>query len=251
MILKKDIEIYLNDYLKVSEFTDLCPNGLQVSGSDKISKIITGVSASVALFEEAISEQADAVIVHHGIIWNFERPLYKGGYRERIRLLLNNNLNLFAYHLPLDAHPEVGNNILLCNALKLTDVKPFGNDKGQYIGMQGSCEPVISSAFFESIRNLVGRDLTLFPHGPELISSVGIISGGAQKYITQAVSEGLDAFITGEVSEHIMHYAQEEHIHFISAGHYATERFGIIALGDLIAQQFDVQVKFVDIPNPV
>ena len=105
--------------------------------------------------------------------------------------------------------------------------------------------------FLSNIKNLVDRDLTLFPHGPEKISSVGIISGGAQKYITQAVSEGLDAFVTGEVSEHIMHYAREEQIHFISAGHYATEKFGIIALGDLIAQEFEVQVKFVDIPNPV
>jgi len=251
MILKKDLEIYLNDYLNVSEFTDLCPNGLQVSGSDKISKIVTGVSASVALFEEAISEQADTVIVHHGIIWNFERPLYKGGYRKRIKLLLSNNLNLFAYHLPLDAHLKIGNNILLCDALKLSDVKPFGNDKGQYIGMQGTCAPIPSLTFFENIKNLVDRDLTLFPHGPEKISSVGIISGGAQKYITQAVSEDLDAFITGEVSEHIMHYAREEHIHFISAGHYATEKFGIMALGDLIGQKFDVQIKYVDIPNPV
>ena len=250
-MLRDQLETFLNDYLNADEFTDLCPNGLQVNGTEKISKIITGVSASVALFEEAISENADAIIVHHGIIWNFERPLYKGGYRERVKLLLTNNINLFAYHLPLDAHPQIGNNIRLCNALQLQEIKPFGNDKGQYIGMQGTRPPIASHSFFNQLKNIVDRDLTIFPYGPKKISSVGIISGGAQKYITQAVAEGLDVFITGEVSEHIMYYAQEEQIHFIAAGHYATEKLGIIALGDLIAEKFDVGVKFTDIPNPV
>lgn len=250
-MLRDQLETFLHDYLNADDFTDLCPNGLQVNGTEKISKIITGVSASVALFEKAISENADAIIVHHGIIWNFERPLYKGGYRERVKLLLTNNINLFAYHLPLDAHPQIGNNIRLCNALQLQETKPFGNDKGQYIGMQGTRTPITSHAFFDQLKNIVERDLTIFPYGPKKISSVGIISGGAQKHITQAVAEGLDVFITGEVSEHIMHYAREEQIHFISAGHYATEKFGIIALGDLIAEKFDIEVKFIDIPNPV
>lgn len=250
-MLRDQLETFLNDYLSANEFTDLCPNGLQVNGTEKISKLITGVSASVALFEKAISEKADAIIVHHGIIWNFERPLYKGGYRERIKLLLTNNINLFAYHLPLDAHPQIGNNIRLCNALQLKEIKPFGDDKGQYIGMQGTLAPTASHEFFDQLKNIVERDLTIFPYGPEKISSVGIISGGAQKYIAQAVAEGLDAFITGEVSEHIMHYAREEQIHFIAAGHYTTEKFGIIALGDLIAEKFKIEVKFIDIPNPV
>lgn len=250
-MLKSELEVYLNNYLNINDFSDLCPNGIQVSGSDQISKIVTGVSASVALFEKAISEKADTIIVHHGIIWNFERPLYKGGYRERVRLLLTHNINLFAYHLPLDAHPEIGNNINLCRDLHLKDIQPFGNDKGQYIGMKGNCPPVDPESFVARIKNVVKREPTVFPYGPDEISKVGIISGGAQKFISQAVDEKLDAFITGEVSEHIMHYAREEKIHFISAGHYATEKSGIIALGRLITEKFGTDITFIDIPNPV
>ncbi len=250
-MLRNQLETFLNKYLNTDEFNDLGPNGLQVSGKEEISKVVTGVSASVALFEAAIDEKADAILVHHGIIWNFERPLYKGGYRERVKLLLTNNINLFAYHLPLDAHPQIGNNVNFCNALQLQEIQPFGNDKGQYIGMKGICNPVDYKSFFEQVKNIVNHDLTIFPYGPKEISSAGIISGGAQKYISQAVAEGLDAFITGEVSEHIMHYAQEEQIHFIAAGHYATEKSGIIALGKLVAEKFNINVKFIDIPNPV
>ncbi len=248
---RDELEKYINDLLSINEFNDLCPNGLQVSGSEDISRVVTGVSASVALFEKAIEEKADAVIVHHGIIWNFERPVYKGGYRKRIKLLLAHDINLFAYHLPLDAHPEIGNNANMCKALGLSDIRPFGNDKGQYIGMQGRCKPVDDKSFFKTVKQIVNRDLTIFPFGPAQISSIGIISGGAQKYISQAVAEGLDVFITGEVSEHIMHYAQEENIHFIAAGHYATEKSGVMALGKVIADTFNVEVKFIDIPNPV
>jgi dinuclear metal center YbgI/SA1388 family protein len=242
---------YINDYLKITDFNDLGPNGLQVAGSGEIKKIITAVSASVALFRKAIELKADTLIVHHGIIWNFERPLYIGGYRERLRLLLGHNLNLLAYHLPLDAHPEIGNNAQLANRLGLHSVQPFGDYKGNYVGVRGEVTPTESENFFGRIEHLLERKPLVFPYGPEKISRVGIISGGAQKELNQAVAAGLDVFITGEVSEHTMYYAQEEQIHFVAAGHYATERYGVQALGDLIRKKFSIDVAFVDIENPV
>lgn len=250
--MKRDeLTQYLQSYLHSDEFNDLGPNGLQVEGKSEIKKIITGVSASVALFEAALEQKADAVLTHHGIIWNFERPTYRGGYRERVRLLLANDINLYAYHLPLDAHPEVGNNAELCRLLGIKNMQPFGDYKGQFVGMRGEIEPMAADVFAEVIAQVVHRDPLLFPFGPDVIRKVGIISGGAQKEISQAVAAGLDAFVTGEVSEHIMHYAQEEGIHFIAAGHYATEQFGVQALGRHLAEKFDVQVEYIDVPNPV
>jgi dinuclear metal center YbgI/SA1388 family protein len=189
--------------------------------------------------------------VHHGIIWDFERPLYQGGYRERLRLLLTENINLLAYHLPLDAHPEVGNNAQLAQALQLKNLQPFGDPRGQSIGIRGTIEGLPRDSFFKRVESVMNRSLLVFPFGPDYINRVGIISGRAQKELKQAVADKLDLFITGEVSEHIMHYAKEERIHFIAAGHYATEKFGILALSDHLSRKFQLQIKFVDIPNPV
>jgi dinuclear metal center YbgI/SA1388 family protein len=248
---RDELTNYLADYLRVDEYKDDCPNGLQVEGRTEVRKIVTGVSASVELFEIAKEQKADTIIVHHGLIWYFERPLYKGGYRERIRLLIENNLNLYGFHLPLDAHEEIGNNAQLCRKLKVENMRPFGDIKGQYIGMKGEIKKTKKKMFFAQIRDVVGRDPLIFDYGPNLIEKIGVISGGAQKYFNQAVSAGLDVYLTGEVSEHIMHYAKEENIHFVSAGHYATEKFGIIALGKILEEQFDVEVSFIDINNPV
>jgi dinuclear metal center YbgI/SA1388 family protein len=248
---RQDLLEYLNSYLKINDFSDSCPNGLQVEGREEISKVLTAVSASVELFAKAIHEQADTVIVHHGIIWDFERPLYRGSYRERVRLLLTENINLLAYHLPLDAHPEIGNNVRLGRVLNLKNLHPFADRHGNFIGMRGTSEAVPKDSFFVKIETVVNHPVLVFPYGPDYICQVGIISGAGQKDIQRAVAEGLDVFITGEVSEHIMHYAKEEKIHFIAAGHYATEKFGIMALSDLLSRQFPLQVKFVDIPNPV
>ena len=248
---REKLTAFLSDYLKINEFTDYGPNGLQVEGVDEVRKIVTAVTASVELFNKAIEENADTIIVHHGIIWNFERPLFKGGYRERVRLLLENNINLYAFHLPLDAHPEIGNNAQICHALNVQQLKPFGESKGQYTGIFGEIDPVDKQSFFSKVSEVVGREPLIFDYGPGVIQKVGMISGGAQKYITQAVQYGLDVFITGEVSEHIMHYVQEERIHFIAAGHYATEKFGVKALGNLIKEKFNLNVSFIDIVNPV
>ncbi len=242
---------YLNELLKVDEFKDLCPNGLQVEGNNEIKKIVTAVSASVELFEKALAMGADTIIVHHGIIWNFERPVYKGGYKKRIKLLLENNINLLAFHLPLDAHPQIGNNAQIARILELQNIEPFGEYNGKLIGVKGETANINDEEFFLRIKEKINIDTLFFPFGPKKISRVGIISGGAQKDVKQAVLQGLDFYLTGEVSEHILHYVKEEGIHFASCGHHATERFGVIALGELLKDKFNIAVQYIDIPNPV
>ena len=242
---------YLHTYLRVADYKDYGPNGLQVEGRDTIKKIVTGVSASVDLFEKAINQKADAIIVHHGIIWNFERPLYKGGYKKRVKLLLEHNISLLAFHLPLDAHEEVGNNALIARLLGLKNVEPFGEHNGQKVGMRGEWIGAPVRQLMGIVRTHINERALIYDYGPEAIKQVGIISGGAQKEVKQAVLQGLDCYITGEVSEHTLHYVKEEGIHFIAAGHHATERFGIRALGEHIQQQFDVEVEYIEIPNPV
>ena len=242
---------YLADFLKTGEYTDYGPNGLQVEGRAEIKRLVTGVSASVELFGRAIEAKADAVLVHHGIIWTGQHPLYRGGYRERVRLLLAHEINLFAYHLPLDAHPTVGNNAQLGMLLELQDVRPFGEYQGRPIGVRGELDDVPGHVFFARVERVVDRKPLIFAYGPEKIRTVGIISGGAQGDVTQAVDEGLDVYITGEVSERTLHYAKEERIHFVSAGHYATKRFGVRALGNHLEERFGLEVRFVDLFNPV
>lgn len=248
---RDELTEYLNEYLQIDKFKDYGPNGCQVEGRREVKKIVTGVSACVELFEKAIEKKADAILVHHGIIWNFERPVYRGGYKKRVKILLNNDINLFAYHLPLDAHAEVGNNIRLAKILDLKTLEPFGDYNGTFIGYKGEISGSEAMDVFDSIKSQINPDAVIFPFGPDVIRSVGIISGGAQKEVKQAVLQGLDLYITGEVSEHILHYVKEEGIHFVAAGHHATERFGIIALGEHLNEKFGVDVEFVDIPNPV
>ena len=234
-----ELNKYLEQYLNVANFQDLCPNGLQVEGNNEVHKIVTAVSASVDLFEKAIKEGADTIIVHHGIIWNFERPIYRGSYKKRVKMLLDNNINLLAYHLPLDAHLEVGNNT------------PFGEYNGKLIGVKGELPAINDEEFFLRIKEEINIDTLFLPYGPHNINTIGIISGGAQKDVKQAVSENLDFYLTGEVSEYNLHYAKEEKIHFASCGHHATERFGVIALGEHLKNKFDINVKYIDIPNPI
>jgi dinuclear metal center YbgI/SA1388 family protein len=245
-----DLEIYLNQYLNIEEFKDLCPNGLQVEGCGNVNKIITAVSASMELFERAINEKADTIIVHHGIIWNFERPVYRGSYKNRVKILLDNHINLFAYHLPLDAHLEVGNNVQIAQKLKLKNITPFGEYNGKLIGVKGELPAVNDEELFLRIKEEINIDTLFYPYGPHKISKVGIISGGAQKDVKQAVEQGLDMYITGEVSEYNLHYAKEEKIHFASCGHHATERFGVAALGEHLKEKFALNVNYIDIPNP-
>jgi dinuclear metal center YbgI/SA1388 family protein len=248
---RKALTDYLQRYLNADEFKDYCPNGLQVEGREEVHKIVTGVSASVELFEKALERMADTILVHHGIIWDFERPVYKGGYKKRVKLLLENDINLYAFHLSLDAHPEVGNNAEIARMLPLNSLEPFGEIHGSDIGFKGTCNAIPAMDIFDLIKTRINEKALVFPFGPDRIKSVGIISGGAQKQVKEAVLEGLDLYLTGEASEHILHYVKEEGIHFIAAGHHATERFGVKALGEHLAEHMDVEVEYIDIPNPV
>lgn len=246
MVLRDEIIRYLNDELQVALFKDYGPNGLQVEGREQVNKIATAVSASVQLFERAAAIGADMIIVHHGILWDKSSLVVKGGYKRRLETLLNNEMTLLAYHLPLDKHPRIGNNALAVEALQMKNQIEFAD-----VGWAGDVKPCSLDVLLKNIHDFYQSHPLVFAYGPEQIERIGICSGGAQRSIVEAIDLGLDAFITGESSEATMHLAQEGEIHFIAAGHYASERPGIRALGQQVARQFEIPVEFIDIPNPV
>jgi dinuclear metal center YbgI/SA1388 family protein len=250
-MINYELEKYIDTLLDAQKYQDMCPNGLQVEGRKEIKKIACGVSACVELFSEAIKEKADAVLVHHGIIWDFEKPLFRGGHKNRVKLLLENDINLFAYHLPLDGNMQFGNNALIARMLQGKDIMPFGEYKGSAIGCSASFNKLPSEQLFKRIKENINPEALIFPFGSDSVSKVGIISGAAQKQIKEAVLQGMDTFISGEVSEHVYHYAREEGIHFVAAGHHATEIFGVRELGRHLEEKFGLDVQFINIHNPV
>jgi dinuclear metal center YbgI/SA1388 family protein len=243
-----DLIAACDELLDPAAFDDLGPNGLQVPGRTEIGRVITGVTAQRALFERAVALEGDLVLVHHGLFWNFDPIGLTPLLAERLRPLFKHDLALAAYHLPLDAHPEVGNNALLAGALGCADHVAFGT-----VGRGGTfAEPVPVTTLVERVAAACGgREPLLFDGGPASVRRIAIVSGGAAGELPRAVAEGYDAFLTGEPKEHVMADAREAGIHFIAAGHYATETHGIRRIGDLIAQRFGVSHSFVDIPNPV
>ena len=250
-ITRLELQNYLEGMLRVSDISDYCPNGLQVEGTSKIEKIVTGVTASQALVDAAIQANADALIVHHGYFWKGESQAVTGMKKRRLSALLSSNVNLFAYHLPLDVHPELGNNRQLASLLGIQNVSAVNGIKPIGVVMQGNFEkPIEATELQGNLRNLLGRDVLLEGPVSKSISTVAWCTGGGQGFIEQAVERGVDAFITGEVSEQTVHTAREMGITFFAAGHHATERYGVKALGEHIAQQFDVTVEFIDIDNP-
>ncbi|MBN1465172.1 Nif3-like dinuclear metal center hexameric protein [candidate division KSB1 bacterium] len=246
MVERDVITAYLNDYMKIDEFNDYGPQGLQVEGKETVAKIVTGVSASVQFFEKAADAGADMIIVHHGLLWDRETPIIKGGFKRRLTTLLRHEMTLLAYHLPLDKHPDIGNNALAARALAMSDMEEFAG-----VGCMGAIKSCSVDLLVRKVKKLYGREPLLFDYGPERIERVGICSGGAERSIVEAIDRHLDAFITGSAGEPTMHLAKEGGIHFISAGHYATERLGIRALGEHVAKKFKVAVEFIDIPNPL
>jgi dinuclear metal center YbgI/SA1388 family protein len=242
---------YLDSYLRVGEVKDYGPQGLQVEGREEIRKIVTAVSSSIELFERAAAAGADAILVHHGILWDRDPRVVRGPFRRRIQLLLEKGLNLLAYHLCLDRHDELGNNILGVRGLGLDEIAPFGIYQGMSIGYRGDAGGVPAEEMVRRIETFYGAKALAFLYGPPSVRHVGVISGGAQGEIRQAIDAGLDMYLTGEASEFVMHAAQEAGIHFVAAGHYATERIGIRALGEHLAAQFGLEAQFIDIPNPV
>ena len=213
----------------------------------------TGVSAHRELFERAASAGAGLVLVHHGLFWDRGPRSLSHTLAARLRLLLERDMNLAAYHLPLDAHPELGNNALIAAGLGCHEREPFGRHRGMAIGVRArfSDGGLPAEELFARVEALTGRRPLVFDHGPERVRSIGIVSGGGAGSLGEAVQAGLDAFLTGEPAEPAMEEAREAGIHFVAAGHYATETFGIRRLGDVVSERFDVEHRFIDVPNPV
>lgn len=238
---------WLDDLLKPEEFDDHGPNGLQVPGREEVATVVTGVSAGLELFERAAAEGADLVLVHHGLLWKGPpRPLDLPAKR-RLQALFEHDMGLAAYHLPLDAHLEHGNNALLAAALGARVTGPFAQ-----IGVAAAFDaPLPAAELVERVRAATGRDPLAVQGGPALVADVAIVSGGGQGYLTDAIAAGHDAFLTGEASERNFNDAREAGIHFVAAGHYATETLGVQRLGELLADRFGLRHVFVDVPNPI
>ncbi|MEE8525784.1 MAG: Nif3-like dinuclear metal center hexameric protein, partial [Thermoanaerobaculia bacterium] len=231
---------------------DYGPNGLQVEGRPTIRRLVTAVSSCRELFVRARRAEADAVLVHHGIFWNGMPVALTGMQYRRVRELVAGEINLLAYHLPLDRHPIYGNNALAARAFELVDVEPFAVCKGLPIGFKGSfAEPVSAADLRRRCAEIYGQEPLTFDDGPDPVETLGIVSGGAQQDFHTAIGEGLDAFVTGEVSEWVMNVAEESGTHFLAAGHYASERLGVRALGEHLGERFGITVEFIDLPNPV
>ena len=248
----KAVISYLDELLAAQDFDDYGPNGLQVPGSGEVSVVATGVSAHRDLFERAAEAGAQLVIAHHGLFWDFHPRSISPAMKERLRVLFDNDMSLAGYHLPLDAHPEVGNNALICEALGLQRGEPFGEHQGRRIGFVGrSAEGVPFEELRRRCAAAFGREPFVWDAGPEVVHRVGVVSGAAASSFGEAIALGLDAFLTGEPAEHVMADAQESGTHFIAAGHYATETFGVRRLGELVAERFGVEHRFLEAPNPI
>ncbi|MBB1350013.1 MULTISPECIES: Nif3-like dinuclear metal center hexameric protein [unclassified Pseudoalteromonas] len=248
---RREFNQLLNDILKPHLIKDFCPNGLQVEGTNEIKKIVTGVTASQALIEAAIEQQADAILVHHGFFWKGESQPITGMKKRRIGALLANDINLFGYHLPLDIHPAVGNNAQLAKLLDIeieAGLEPTSNS----VAMKGRLKtPLSGEDFADKIAKVLNRTpLTSLVRSAK-IETIALCTGGGQGYIDLAAEQGIDAYLTGEASEQTIHSSREQNIDFFAAGHHATERYGVKALGELLAQEHGFDVTFIDIDNPV
>ena len=248
---RTDLISYIDGLLNTSAFQDYGPNGLQVEGAEQVRRIVSGVTASQALIEAAIERGADTLLVHHGYFWKGEDPRIIGMKQRRIKALLAHNINLIGYHLPLDAHPELGNNAQLAKQLGFRVRGGFGRDAGPDIGQFGELDtPMQGEQLAHHIETVLGRQPLYVAGHQRPVQTIAWCSGGAQSYIEQAAELGVDAYLTGEVSEYTVHMARELGIHFYAAGHHATERYGIQVLAEHLAQQFDLHHEFVDIDNP-
>jgi dinuclear metal center YbgI/SA1388 family protein len=256
---RDEIIDFLDELLDARSFSDYGPNGLQVAGAREVSVVVTGVSAHLELFTRAAALRAQMVLCHHGLFWNKQPQTVDERRRARLEALFTGDMSLAAYHLPLDAHAETGNNALICEALGLVRSEQFGEAGGRPIGWVGRApEPLPAAEFvercmrvFETSGDGWDRVPLVYGDGPGTVRSVGVVSGGGAGMLADAVAAGLDAFVTGEPSEPAMADAREAGIHFVAAGHYATETFGIRRLGEIVAERFGVEHRFVDVPNPV
>jgi dinuclear metal center YbgI/SA1388 family protein len=238
---------YLDGLMDPASFEDHGPNGLQVPGSAEVAKVVTGVSAQLELFERAAGTGAQLVLCHHGLFWDFHSRALTPEMKRRLSVLFEHDISLAGYHLPLDAHPDVGNNALICEALGLERGERFGG-----VGWVGRSEGGVPfTEFRERCVALFGQEPLVWDAGPDVVHSVGVVSGAAHSSLMDAIALGLDAFITGEPAEHTMADAREGGVHFLACGHYATETFGVRRLGALLEERFAIAHEFVDLPNPV
>lgn len=244
---------YCDDLLEISTFGDYGPNGLQVPGNPEVSRVATAVSAHLASIEAAAEAGADLLLTHHGLFWDFHPRALTGPMTARLKAAFAADLSVAGYHLPLDGHSEIGNNALLLRQFGFEPVPGLiGEAKGRHIGAVGRRpDPISAGEFFQLVESELGREPLVFDSGPDEITSIGIVSGAAASDIHTAIGLGLDAYLTGEPSEHVFADAHEGAIHFIAAGHYATETCGIRRLGERVAERFDLAHEFIDIPNPI
>lgn len=251
MVHLRDLLRYLDDLLEVERFQDYCPNGLQVEGAATVNRLVCGVTASQALIEAAVEANADALLVHHGYFWKGEAAPIVGMKKRRIARLLEHDISLLAYHLPLDAHPVYGNNVQLAQVLGLNVEGSFGPAGNPAIGLYGSlAEPLSGEALAEQIGARLGRPPLHVGEAGAPVRTLAWCTGGAQGFIEEAARLGVDAYLTGEVSEQTVHLARENGLHFYAAGHHATERYGARALGEHLADHFGIEQRFIDIDNP-
>ncbi len=267
-----DIVQELERLLEPARFDDYGPNGLQVPGSERVETVATGVSAHLELFERAVAERAQLLVVHHGIFWGTGPGPIDAQLKRRLQVLFDADVGLAAYHLPLDAHATLGNNALLARALGAERIEPFALHRGEPIGFiaqlggagdaeqadgAGSDEDgddgggIVARELFRRVREIAAREPLVFDAGPPRVRRVAIVSGAGSDYIAEAAAAGADALLTGEPAERVMAQAHELGVHFIAAGHYATETFGVRALGEHLAQRFGVRHVFLDVPNPI
>ncbi len=251
MIELRQLVSYTDDFLTAHRFQDYCPNGLQVEGRSEVRRIVSGVTSCLDCVEAAVERNADALLVHHGLFWNKESPVVTGMKARRLRRLLSEQISLLAYHLPLDAHPEIGNNARLATLLPVGHCEWVGEPGQPALFMHGILDKSMGA---EALKHLLARQLRREPllvhGGKHEIRTVGWCTGAAQDLITVAVRHHLDAFISGEISERTTHIAREEGIHYFAAGHHATERYGVESLGEHLAERFSLEHHFVDIDNP-
>ncbi len=243
----RDLTRALDRELKAGDFKDYCPNGLQLEGRPTVKRLVTGVTASQALIDAAIAEGADAILVHHGYFWKGESPAITGMKGRRIKALLQADISLLAYHLPLDAHPVLGNNAQLAKQMAWGDAEACDDGLLWYADLP---QPQSVDAMAQHVAGVLDRQPLLETAGERAVSRVAWCTGAAQSFITQAVDIGADLFVTGEVSEPTIHEARELGVHFMAAGHHATERYGVKALGEWVADRFGIEQRFIDIDNP-
>ena len=248
MARRDEIVAWADEFLDLASYPDYGPMGLQVVGAPEVHKLVCSVSASRELFERAAEAGAQMVLVHHGLLWDNEPRRIGPAQKERLRALFDADLSLVGYHLALDAHPEIGNNALLCDELGVVRDGRFADG----YGFGGRLpDPVPVSDLAERVQERLGRMPLIFSYGPELVERVAVCSGGAARYLAEAAAEGYDCFLTGEADEPTKHAAKEAGVHFIAGGHYATETLGVRALAARIGERFDIAWDFVDLPNPV